>query len=337
MMTPCSVRMSCLVASQAMKDVAQVDLHDAALLRRAEELDLLQFALEIGEERLDLLLGRRRRTPRRLGARAAGAGALEPFVGDDHHRLRQIERGEGRIDRQRDDAVGHADLVVLQPVALAAEHQRHRLAGGNARPHLDAPPPRPRQPAWPGRGCAPSWPARRCSRRPPRPGSRTATASSRMRSAPAAITTARSFGQPCFGLTSRNRASPKLAMARAAAPILSPSCVSTSTTTGAGCSIQRLVLSVPAPGIEGSPLPGGIAAPFTAGKVAALCACEQGFYQRGADAIGRAPTPVSRRPEVQACPNLEIMWTKVDEAPGACDVTRCCRSSRPSSARPACR
>jgi hypothetical protein len=38
-------------------------------------------------------------------------------------------------------------------------------------------------------------------------------------------------------------------MARAAAPIFSPSCGSTNTTIGAGVSNQRLVLSVPAPGI----------------------------------------------------------------------------------------
>src|SRR5215467_1736635 len=70
-----------------------------------------------------------------------------------------------------------------------------------------------------------------------------------MRSAPAAITRAFSFGQPCSGLTSRSRDSPKLAMARAAAPIFSPSCGSTRTMMGAGVSIQRFVLSVPAPGI----------------------------------------------------------------------------------------
>src|SRR6185312_10188442 len=70
-----------------------------------------------------------------------------------------------------------------------------------------------------------------------------------MRSAPAAITLARSLGQPCFGLTSRSRDRPKFAMARAAAPMFSPSCGSTRTTTGAGVSSQRLVLSVPEPGI----------------------------------------------------------------------------------------
>src|ERR1700728_5073173 len=39
-------------------------------------------------------------------------------------------------------------------------------------------------------------------------------------------------------------------MARAAAPIFSPSCGSTRITTGPGVSTQRLVLSVPAPGMQ---------------------------------------------------------------------------------------
>src|SRR5471032_178987 len=39
-------------------------------------------------------------------------------------------------------------------------------------------------------------------------------------------------------------------MARAAAPIFSPICGSTRITTGPGVSTQRLVLSVPAPGMQ---------------------------------------------------------------------------------------
>src|SRR5258708_21369514 len=77
-------------------------------------------------------------------------------------------------------------------------------------------------------------------------------APSRTRSAPAAITRALSFGQPWSGLTSLRRHSPEFALARATAPIFSPSCGSTRTTIGAGVSIQRLVLSVPAPGMHSS-------------------------------------------------------------------------------------
>ena len=46
---------------------------------------------------------------------------LEPFIADQQHRLRQVERGKARIDREGDDAVGERDLLVLQAVALAAE------------------------------------------------------------------------------------------------------------------------------------------------------------------------------------------------------------------------
>ena len=63
----------------------------------------------------------------------AAALQLEPFVADDHHRLRQIKRGESRIDRQRDDGVGERHLVVFQPVALAAEDDGHVFASGDAR------------------------------------------------------------------------------------------------------------------------------------------------------------------------------------------------------------
>ena len=71
-----------------------------------------------------------------VGERQFAARLLEPFVADDHHRLRQIERGEGRIDRQREDAVGARHLVVLQPVALAPEHDGDILAGRHPRRHF---------------------------------------------------------------------------------------------------------------------------------------------------------------------------------------------------------
>jgi hypothetical protein len=71
-----------------------------------------------------------------------------------------------------------------------------------------------------------------------------------MRSAPAAMIAALGFGQGGRGATSRSRDRPKLAMARAAAPMFSGNCGSTRTTIGAGSAIQRLVLSVPAPGMR---------------------------------------------------------------------------------------
>jgi hypothetical protein len=58
---------------------------------------------------------------------------LEPFVGHDRHRLRQIERGEGRIDRQRYDLVGERDLLVFEAGALAPEQDADALARRDAR------------------------------------------------------------------------------------------------------------------------------------------------------------------------------------------------------------
>ncbi len=107
--------------------------HGAALFLRAEKFDLFQLALEIGKEGVELLLGRRRRTPRHVEGQFRPALQLEPFVADDHHRLREIKRGEGRIDRQRDDGVRQRHLVVFQPVALAAEDDGDVFAGGDAR------------------------------------------------------------------------------------------------------------------------------------------------------------------------------------------------------------
>src|SRR5262249_15631900 len=67
--------------------------------------------------------------------------------------------------------------------------------------------------------------------------------------APVAIIRALSLGQPCRGLTRRSCDRPKLAMARAAAPIFSPSWGSTSTTIGPACATRVFDLSVPAPGM----------------------------------------------------------------------------------------
>ena len=118
----------------ARENIAQVDAHGAALFLRPEELDLVELALQVLEESRELLLGRRRRF-RGLGEGQIAADALQPLIGENYHRLREVERSEGRVDRQRDDGVGKPDLRVLQPDALAPEHQRHRLAGGDARRH----------------------------------------------------------------------------------------------------------------------------------------------------------------------------------------------------------
>ncbi len=117
------------------ENIAQVDLHGFALVGRPEKFDAFEFALERGKKRHELLL-RRRRGFLRHGERQAAAGTLEPFIADNHDGLRQVERGESRIDRQGDDAVGQRHFVVLETIALAAEHDGDGLAGADARRQL---------------------------------------------------------------------------------------------------------------------------------------------------------------------------------------------------------
>ena len=114
------------------EDVAQIDQHGVALLHRTQKLHLVELGDQIVEERLHLVAGGA------LGAfghgkrqRAAG-GLLEPLIAGQQHRLRQIERGEGRIDRKSDDPAGERHFLVGEAPALAAEQDR----GGAALPDL---------------------------------------------------------------------------------------------------------------------------------------------------------------------------------------------------------
>ena len=103
------------------KDVAQIDQHGLALLRRAEEFDPVEFAHQIVEERLHLMLRCSFGAFRHCERQCVRRRELEPLIAQQQNGLREIERGERRIDRKGDDAVGERDLLVLQAVALAAE------------------------------------------------------------------------------------------------------------------------------------------------------------------------------------------------------------------------
>ena len=80
-----------LGGSHALKYVAQVDTHGAALFLRAEELDPFQLAFEIGKKSVELLLRGRWRFLRHRKRQPACPNALEPFVSDDNDRLREIK------------------------------------------------------------------------------------------------------------------------------------------------------------------------------------------------------------------------------------------------------
>ena len=171
--------------------------------------------------------GRRRRVAVR---------GLEPFVADQQHRLREIERGIGGIGGKGEDRVGERHLVVVEPGALRPEQHAALLVpsratvsamrGGRASAR-----------AWPGRARARSRRRRNAGRRWRLPSCRTpaprrgyARRRRRRHRRPPCIRPAR--GQPAFGLTRRRSSRPKLAMARAHMPILTASCGRTSTTAG---------------------------------------------------------------------------------------------------------
>ena len=65
---------------------------------------------------------------------------LVPFIAHQQHRLRDVDRGEGRIDRRRHDHVSQRHLVVVRAPALAPEQHRHLLAARNAARACHGPP-----------------------------------------------------------------------------------------------------------------------------------------------------------------------------------------------------
>ena len=126
------------------EDVAKIDQHGLALLRRTQEFDAVEFAHQIVEERLHLVLGGALGALRHREWQRPLRRELEPFITHQKHRLRQVERGETRIDRKGDDAIGQRHLLVLQAIALAPEQDADRaatadlrgdLAGGSLRRH----------------------------------------------------------------------------------------------------------------------------------------------------------------------------------------------------------
>ena len=231
------------------KDVAQIDQHGLALLRRAQEFDLVEFAHQIVEERLHLVLRGRLGTLRHRERQRARGRQLEPFIADQQHRLRQVERGEAGIDRKGDDAVGERDLLVLQAVALAAEQDADRAAAGDAGHDLAR--------GGFGRdhrlglvvGAGGGGEQQRAVGDRLLDGVEQLDLVQNMVGAGGGAAGC-TFGQPSRGLTILKRVSPKLPIARAAMPMFSPSCGSTRMTTGPASATPDLVLSVPEPDIR---------------------------------------------------------------------------------------
>jgi hypothetical protein len=58
-----------------------------------------------------------------------GRGGAAPFVSHEEDALREVERGEGGVDRDGDDGVRPRDVVVLEARALGAEEDGDTASG----------------------------------------------------------------------------------------------------------------------------------------------------------------------------------------------------------------
>ncbi|MEH2475941.1 hypothetical protein V1284_007385 [Nitrobacteraceae bacterium AZCC 2299] len=95
------------------------------------KLDLVEFANQVVEERLHLVLRGALGALRHREGQSVLGRQLEPLVADQQHRLGEVQRGEAGIDREGDDAIGQRHLFVEQAVALAAEQDGDGAAGGD--------------------------------------------------------------------------------------------------------------------------------------------------------------------------------------------------------------
>jgi len=117
----------------ARNDVAQIDLHGLALVGGRKN-STFSSSRSSDAKKASSCCFRRRRGFFRHGERPVGALLnFEPFVSDDHHGLRQIKRGEGRIDRQSDDAIGERDSWFSSPLRSRPKQDGDGFAGVDAR------------------------------------------------------------------------------------------------------------------------------------------------------------------------------------------------------------
>ena len=112
-------------------------------------LPVLEQALHLRARSARVAFGRAR-------PHAETAQRLPPLVGDQLHRLRQVERAVGRIGRNAQAGVAAVDVVVAHAEALRAEHEADAVAAGRASSRTAR-----AARGWAGRSRAASSPSRR--------------------------------------------------------------------------------------------------------------------------------------------------------------------------------
>ena len=128
--------MSASVSGARRKRLSRVRGHARPLLRREEEADVVEPLDEVLEEAVDLDPGRALSRRHAVVGRRRAAGGAAPLVGEEQHRLREVERAVGRVHRHRDHGVGAHHVGGLEPGALGAEEDADLLAGGDHRAGL---------------------------------------------------------------------------------------------------------------------------------------------------------------------------------------------------------
>ena len=100
MMTPCSVWMSCCVGCMREKMLRRLICMVSRLSGGRKNSTFSSSCSRLSKKASSCWRGAASRLLRHAQTAGAAGRELEPLVGDDHHRLREIERGEGRVDRQ---------------------------------------------------------------------------------------------------------------------------------------------------------------------------------------------------------------------------------------------
>ena len=114
-----------------MEQVLEIGLHAGAFLLGVEEADGIEPADEAIEKSVDLAPSAMRPAFDALFLGQLRQGPATPFIGHQEHALREVERAEGRVDRNRDYRAGAHDVGAFEPCAFGAEEHADALADGD--------------------------------------------------------------------------------------------------------------------------------------------------------------------------------------------------------------
>ena len=104
-----------------LEPMAQIAHHARALFLIVEEARGIQFRNQPAQENIQFALGRDMGFIGHQIARRRSFSRHPPFIGEDHHRLRQVERIMFRVQRITHQRIGARQILGFQPGAFGAE------------------------------------------------------------------------------------------------------------------------------------------------------------------------------------------------------------------------